>query len=487
MPISLEAVPTKWFHRGAQLMLLAAIVSCDGDTPAAPGTPSTPSTPATPEVPAAPPAPATAPVVFSDSNVAFNAMAGAAPAGPIIVAVSARPGVSLSQATVVTRYAAGQAADWLSAQFDAQASPAAITMSAATASLAPGDYEATVLMTVPGEPAQGVTVTAHIASSAAIGLSASTICFTTTEGGQIPRRDDVRITSVDGSVIDPLTVTVQYREGQPTGWLNTYFDPATGPSRLWLAPGITGLPQGTYNATVLVSSPAVSTPASIAVVLTINPPIPLPESLLEVSLVWEPGQYGAIATISGNGGLHCQGPGTPCTGHLQADVGSVGDITAVGTADHGGRFIRWEGACTGQDAVCIVNFAAPGTIKSLTGVFGPRPSDVNMLLRGDGANGSVTVTPVTAGGGGPLTCTIVDCVAQPGCSGLLESGVGEVTLTATPAAGSVFVGWEISASNTWFPEEGNETCANPTASTCTLTLVHGASVIDGYVNFAKSP
>ena len=458
MPASPAAVPAKWFHRGAQLMLLAAIVSCDADAPASPGTPSTPDYPA---VPAAPAAPATAPLVFSDSNVVFNAMSGAAPAGPIVVTVSARPESRSRRRPSRPAITAGKAPAG-SRRGSMRTPRRRRSRSARRLHHSPrASTRQPCRSPSPGEAAQSVTVTARVVTAAAIGLSASKICFTTTEGGTIPHRDDVRITSVDGSVIDPLTVTVEYGEGQPTGWLNVLFRPRDRPEpAVAQVPSIRGSAAGDlYRNGARVLTQCQHGPVSIAVTLTINPPIPLPESLLEVSIA-----LGARPVWRDRNDQRERRPALPpqpCTGHLQADVGSVGDITAIADADYGARFIRWEGACTGNESTCTVNFPAPGTIKSLTGVFGPAPSNVNMLLRGEGASGTVTVTPVIAGAGGPLTCTIVDGVAQPGCSGLLESGVGEVTLTATPAAGSVFVGWEISASNTWFPEEGNTTCANP--------------------------
>ncbi len=169
-----------------------------------------------------------------------------------------------------------------------------------------GDYIATVELKATGAAAESVTVTRRVVAGAAIGLNASKICFTTTLG-DTTHRDDVRVTSIDGSVIDGLTATIVYDAGQPTGWLSDSFNVTTAPARLWLkgAPGT--LPAGTYTATVLVASPkAGNSPVPIRVTMTINQGA----GTLHVVIRRE-GNYVGKAKVYGPDGLQCFELGYP--------------------------------------------------------------------------------------------------------------------------------------------------------------------------------
>ena len=201
-----------------------------------------------------------------------------------------------------------------------------------------------------------------------------------------------------------------------------------------------------------------------------------PPSTILAHIDWEGAAFGGVGIIEGPHGLRCP---DDCSALLDGGVGDYA-FTAI-YAEYGAVFLRWEGACTGSGG-CTVTFDAPGTTREVTAVFGTRPSHVSFVLRGDGASGSVTVSPAITGNNGiPFSCTLVAGVAQPGCSGTLAGAVGPLTLTAIPAAGSVFKGWEVTA---WDPyDDTRSTCADPTSTTCVLTFTHGNSIIDGYVNF----
>ena len=131
-----------------------------------------------------------------------------------------------------------------------------------------------------------------------------------------------------------------------------------------------------------------------------------------------------------------------------------------------------------------MHFDTPGTTKTVTAVFHSAPSVVDFQLRGDGASGSVTVSPTLKGlSSSSFVCNLVQGVAQPGCRGELEAGLGTLTLTATPAPGSRFAGWDVSVSDEYGGTQPSR-CVEPLSTTCVLTFVHGDAVLDGYVNFA---
>jgi hypothetical protein len=205
-----------------------------------------------------------------------------------------------------------------------------------------------------------------------------------------------------------------------------------------------------------------------------------PASTLNVSVRWEGPENGGVAYVDGPYGLRCEG-GAGCSAVLP---GGVGDFPLAAYGEYGGRFLRWEGPCTGPVGGCTVHFDTPGTTKNVTAVFHTAPSVVALQLRGDGASGSVTVSPTLRGlGSSSFVCNLVQGVAQPGCRGELEAGAGTLTLTATPAAGSHFAGWEVTAYDPY--TDTRTTCAEPLSTTCVLAFVHGESTLEGYVNFAQ--
>lgn len=366
---------------------------------------------------------------------------------------------------------------------DRQGGAATVRLTADPGNRPAGEYHAVVTVTAPGATPQEVKVIARVMTSAAMGLSASEICFTPFQDGPDAHRDDVRITSVDGSPIGGLSAAITYEPGQPTGWLEASVTAPDAPSRLWLQSTKAGLPPGRYGANVVVSSttPGIA-PVSFHVTFNIQGGLPPSASRIEVTITWEGTQGAAIPTVSGSGGLHCGPSPAPqgCTGFFPA---GIGDYQMVGTADYGGRLLRWEGTpCLegGLGGVCTVRFTAPGSIAHVTAVYGTTPSNVNFLLQGEGASGTVTVTgAVNEGTDTPFSCRLENGIPGP-CSGTFPPGVGVVTVTATPDAGSVFSSWQVGSISPEFPGPPCPT----TTPTCTITFSQGNTTLDGIITFS---
>ncbi|WP_193607524.1 InlB B-repeat-containing protein [Nocardioides lijunqiniae] len=109
-----------------------------------------------------------------------------------------------------------------------------------------------------------------------------------------------------------------------------------------------------------------------------------------------------------------------CTANL--DHGTAAGIAANPAPYH--HFVRWEGACAGQGRSCSVTVDGDET---LTAVYRHDPYALDVARAGTGA--------------GAVTSDVGGIACGETCSALV--GAGEpVTLTATPADGSTFVGWE---------------------------------------------
>ena len=191
----------RWLHRCGGAVLLVSLVACADDNPVSPSSSPVPSNPATPS-PAPPAAPGAVKLTLSRTDVVFNAMAGAALRDSAAVAVTAPSGEPLNDLRAIVSYGPGTPGDWLVAELAPVASAATLNLRAASPSLPPGDYSATVTLTAPGAAPESLSVTAHVASGPGIGLNATKICFTPTYTGPNARSDDVRITSLDGSPIE---------------------------------------------------------------------------------------------------------------------------------------------------------------------------------------------------------------------------------------------------------------------------------------------
>jgi uncharacterized delta-60 repeat protein len=138
--------------------------------------------------------------------------------------------------------------------------------------------------------------------------------------------------------------------------------------------------------------------------------------------------HGSSYTLSasrigaGNGTITSVPAGISCGSTCSAELAAATAVTLTATPELG-AFIGWSGACSGTGPCALTMDSA----KSVVAAFEPQPSYA--LTVGKIGTGSGTVASDVGG---------INCGAT--CSATLSAG-SIVTLTATPAAGSAFVGW----------------------------------------------
>jgi lysophospholipase L1-like esterase len=130
-----------------------------------------------------------------------------------------------------------------------------------------------------------------------------------------------------------------------------------------------------------------------------------------------------VTLFAGGGSVTSSPAGINCGTTCSASYASGTSVTLTATPIPGSIFVGWSGACTGTGGCAVVMSQA----RSVTATFqsAPPPVTLTVTLAGTGS-GTVTSTP--AG----INCPTACMVGFPG---------GNVTLTATPAAGATFAGW----------------------------------------------
>jgi V8-like Glu-specific endopeptidase len=126
---------------------------------------------------------------------------------------------------------------------------------------------------------------------------------------------------------------------------------------------------------------------------------------------------------SGTGTVTSSPAGISCGADCSENYASGTSVTLTAAAAASSRFTGWGGACSGTASTCVVSMTAARTVSA---TFEP-VYVLSVSKIGNGGSGTVTSSP--AG----ISCG-ADC-SEPYLSGT------SVTLTATPAAGSIFGGW----------------------------------------------
>jgi CSLREA domain-containing protein len=141
-----------------------------------------------------------------------------------------------------------------------------------------------------------------------------------------------------------------------------------------------------------------------------------------------PSSQPLTVNIEGQGAVVSDPAGIACPGTCVADFAHGSTVTLNATAAAGWLFDGWAGCTpTGIGGQCSLTLTAPASVTA----FFVRPATEIMVEFSGGGEGGVTSSP--AG---------LDCFSGgPACFGTWDADEGPITLSASPSAGSVFLGW----------------------------------------------
>jgi hypothetical protein len=139
-----------------------------------------------------------------------------------------------------------------------------------------------------------------------------------------------------------------------------------------------------------------------------------------------PPQRALSISLGGTGSGVVNGAGVSCPGTCSATYTQGAQVTLTATPATGSRFAGWSGGGCSGTSTCTMTMSSD---QSVTATFTAIPPGRHSLAVSKAGSGSGTVTSSPAG----ISCGAACATTFPAAS--------QVTLTATPSAGSAFAGW----------------------------------------------
>lgn len=341
-----------------------------------------------------------------------------------------------------------------------------------------------------------ITVTAQ-PTPPRIALSASSASFSGTVGTANPQAQQISVSNAGGGTLSGLAATVSYANGQPTGWLSATFGTTSAPATSTLAPVLGSLGEGTYSATVAISSSATgvtNSPQSISVSFTVASSVTPPTIALSSS---------SLSFAATTGGTN---PAPQAVGITNRGSGTLSGLSASVTYQ--------AGQPTGWLATSLSSSTSPATLSIVptTGALGagsysaivsvsstaagvtnsPQPVIVNLTVAAGVTTGAlrISVTGVPTVGG--VSATVNATVSGPNSYSQSVSlpDNGALALTAlTPGTYTVnwadlylpsFSGRQVTFRAAQTPQQAN------VVSDATASIIGTYSVASASISFSSS-
>jgi len=137
-------------------------------------------------------------------------------------------------------------------------------------------------------------------------------------------------------------------------------------------------------------------------------------------------------TGTGSGKVTSAPAGINCSGTCSASFNTGTNVTLTASAASGSTFTGWSGACAGTDT-CTVTM---NSTQNVTANFSPSSGFTLTASATGNGSGVITGAGLNCGNGGTV------------CSVNIPTGWVVGTITATPASGSIFIGWSGACSGT---------------------------------------
>ncbi len=185
-----------------------------------------------------------------------------------VEAIRARRGLTITNSGIGTlNWTATPNEPWLTLSAASGTAPAILSIGASTSGLAVGTYTGTVTVNAPGALAspQPITVTLNIrAQPAILSTSQTGLTFSTPTAGTNPPSQSVLVSNTGTGTLSWTAVGTQ-------PWLTLSPNSGTAPSTLSVGVLTTGLANGIYTDTVVITATGASgSPASVSVTLVVG-------------------------------------------------------------------------------------------------------------------------------------------------------------------------------------------------------------------------
>ncbi len=200
-------------------------------------------------------------IALNSLGLSFTSQQGNSPPPPQVLTVNNRGGGRLSwNATTNT--------SWLTLSHSSGTGNGTVTISPVTSSLGVGTHTGNITVSAPGAQPVSIPVTFIVTPPVAIppviGVSASSLSFTTQQSGSNPTAQPLSIRNTGGG-------TLTWTATDNAAWLTLSSTAGTGNGTITIAPVLGSLVADTYTGNITVSAPGAQ-PISIPVTFIVTPP-----------------------------------------------------------------------------------------------------------------------------------------------------------------------------------------------------------------------